>query len=364
MINKKILLVVNTPAPCKISFYNLLNKKIKNFKILFMDRGGWKNLDKKIKFNYEILEKSRMIKFIERKVFGEQAQAHFNKGCFNKIKKFNPDIVISGGGIVNTLNIMAYLYCLIFRKEFVIWEAMNYKFSSRLSFLSKILRKIVYKKAESFIAYSKSTKEFLQSYGIRPTKIYIGPNTIDIENFKTGKKKKNTFLYMGRFSPEKNILFMLKAFKQKLNENYKLILIGRGEQKKEIQEFIEKNNLGKNVVIKEFVPYGKIKEYYKNADFLILPSTWEPWGLVINEAIGSGTIPIVSNVCGSSELILNGITGFKFSPYNLNRFKKLLKKIIESNIDKKTIRKNLQVLKEQLTIEKYVEAFENAINKI
>jgi glycosyltransferase involved in cell wall biosynthesis len=364
MISKKVLLIINTPAPCRIPLYNLLSKKIKNFKILFMDSGGWKNFDKDIKFNYEILKKSNLNRFIEKKLFGEKAQSHFNKLCFRKIREFNPDIIISGGGIVNTLNIAAYFYCLFFKKELVIWEAMSHKFSSNMTLFSKILRKIIYKKAKSFIAYSESTKDFLMEYGISSEKIYVGPNTIDIELFKGNKKEENTFLYIGRLSPEKNILFMLEGFKQKFKKKYKLILVGKGEQDKEIGEFIKKNKLKNNIFKEGFVDYNKIKNYYEKSDFLILPSTWEPWGLVVNEAIGSKTIPLISEVCGSSELILNGITGFKFNPYNINSFKKLLKKVIESNIDKNYIRKNLDLLSKKLTIENYSKSFEKAIKVI
>lgn len=364
MINKKVLLIINTPTPCRIALYNLLTKKIKNFKILFMDPEGLKNSSKDIKFDYELLDKSNLAKFIEKKLFGEQAQSHFNRKVLRQIKKFNPDIVISGGGIVNTSNIAAYIYCLIFKKELIIWEAMSYKFSSRMTLLSKILRKIFYKKARSFIAYSESTKEFLMKHIVPPEKIYVGPNTIDIESFKTGDKKENNFLYVGRLSPEKNILFMLKGFKQNFDNDYKLILVGEGIQKKEIQKFIKKNNLEKNVMLEGFAQYDKTRDYYEKSDFLILPSTWEPWGLVVNEAIGSGTIPLISDVCGASEIILDGITGFRFSPYNLENFKNLLKKIIDGEVDKQTMRKNLKVLKEKLTIENYSKSFEDAIKNV
>ena len=65
-------------------------------------------------------------------------------------------------------------------------------------------------------------------------------------------------------------------------------------------------------------------EFAKN-DVLILPSLIEPWGLVVEEALYFGLPVLVSDRCGSSELIKNGINGFTFDPANKNSLMQIIR---------------------------------------
>ena len=74
--------------------------------------------------------------------------------------------------------------------------------------------------------------------------------------------------------------------------------------------------------------------YYKKASAFILPSYFDNWGLVVNEAIASGLPCIVSKNCGcAKDLIVNGISGLIFDPYNVKELSLLMDKI--ENQDKK-----------------------------
>ncbi|MEI9973822.1 MAG: glycosyltransferase [Ignavibacteriota bacterium] len=59
----------------------------------------------------------------------------------------------------------------------------------------------------------------------------------------------------------------------------------------------------------------ELPAYYAFARCLVLPSTREPWGLVVNEAMASGLPVVVSNRCGSAEdLVEHGANGLVFDP--------------------------------------------------
>ena len=71
----------------------------------------------------------------------------------------------------------------------------------------------------------------------------------------------------------------------------------------------------------EFVRFEGLKSvrelppYYAFARCFVLPSTREPWGLVVNEAMASGLPVIVSNRCGCAEdLVEDGANGYTFDP--------------------------------------------------
>lgn len=365
MIDKRVLLIANIPSPYRIPLFNRLAEQLKHFKILFMDytesNREWEN-KLELDCDYTVLKKSAFGKFMEKRI--KKVQFHWNKDCFKEIHQFKPDVIISGAGYTCKLNIVGYLYSVLFSKDLIPTEAMNYNYYHEVSIVSKALRRFVYKKSKSFVAYSETSKKFLESFGIQPYRIFVGPNTVDISKFKAARKEKNLFIYVGRLSSEKNVLFMLRAFRQDFDNDYKLMLIGSGPDEEEIRSFISKNKLSDNIVLSGFIEYDKIQRCYEKADYLILPSIKEPWGLVYNEAVGSLTIPIISEYCGCSELVEDGVNGFKFNPEDVNNFMLLIKKMVDGEIDKRRIRSNLESLRKRLTINHYAMAFEKAIKSM
>jgi 1,2-diacylglycerol 3-alpha-glucosyltransferase len=64
-----------------------------------------------------------------------------------------------------------------------------------------------------------------------------------------------------------------------------------------------------------FAQYAELPALYAGAGALILPSTSDQWGLVVNEAMAAGLPVLISNSCGCSpELVVEGVTGFSFDP--------------------------------------------------
>jgi glycosyltransferase involved in cell wall biosynthesis len=100
-------------------------------------------------------------------------------------------------------------------------------------------------------------------------------------------------------SPEKNLPFLIEVFKGL--PDHQLLIVGTGPMKSELLGLAPSN-----VKFMDHVENSKIGEVFKNADFLILASTSEPWGLVVEEALYFGRPVLISKVCGASELIDSG----------------------------------------------------------
>ena len=82
------------------------------------------------------------------------------------------------------------------------------------------------------------------------------------------------------------------------------------------------------VEIINWLQINDLVHYYKNASGFILPSYFDNWGLVVNEAISSGLPCIVSQNCGCAvDLIKNNETGFVFHPSNNDELQKYMKKV-------------------------------------
>ncbi|RDU58575.1 hypothetical protein CQA42_01965 [Helicobacter sp. MIT 99-5507] len=116
--------------------------------------------------------------------------------------------------------------------------------------------------------------------------------------------KNKQFLYIGRISKEKNIDLLLECFRDSI---FHLNIIGGKIDTKQ-----------SNITCLDYINNDNIANIIQNHIALILPSTSEPWGLVVDEALLCGVSVIASsNVGSSNELIKPYKSGIIFENNNL-----------------------------------------------
>ena len=125
-------------------------------------------------------------------------------------------------------------------------------------------------------------------------------------------RKEKYFLSIGRLTKQKNFNLLLNAFRKILpnNKQYKLVIIGDGEDRKNLNKIINKHNLKDYVYLIGFKE--NVFKYFKNAECFILSSLWEDPGWVIIEAIASNTIVLSSDCPSGPKEILNNERGILF----------------------------------------------------
>ena len=175
-----------------------------------------------------------------------------------------------------------------------------------------------------------------------------------------------TILAAGRLTKQKNFLYLLHEFEKflKIKKDYKLIILGEGEKKSEIQNYIKKNNISDHVYLKGYVK--NIFSYMKNSDLFVLSSLWEDPGFVIVEAALSNLFVISSNCPnGPKEILDNGRGGILFKSNEegalLNSFIEFDKLSWDERVYKKVIlKKNIS----KYTIFKHFKTLETILKKI
>lgn len=149
------------------------------------------------------------------------------------------------------------------------------------------------------------------------------PVTLKIPSKNETDKKKKNILYVGRLSPEKNLLSLLKIWKivEDKNPDWNLIIVGDGKCMDELNNYKKKNNL-RHVAFKG---QQDPTAYYAEASIFCLTSFFEGLPLVIIEAMSYGCIPIAFNSFATAQsLIENGKNGFLISPYDIKKFAQIL----------------------------------------
>ncbi|MEO0281491.1 MAG: glycosyltransferase [candidate division WOR-3 bacterium] len=118
-------------------------------------------------------------------------------------------------------------------------------------------------------------------------------------------------LYAGRLSKEKGVNYLIEAFSNLKNKNAKLLIVGDGPERKNLENIVKNYGLSQRIKFLGFVDKATLQNLYEDVDFIVLPSVWqEPFGLTGLEAMSYGRPVIAFNVGGISEYVSNNENGF------------------------------------------------------
>lgn len=120
------------------------------------------------------------------------------------------------------------------------------------------------------------------------------------------------------------------------NFNYHMYFIGGGRLLCKLKKYIEKKTL-KNIFFLGYKPNSEATSILEKKDILILPSVYDGWGAVVNEALGKGLYIICSDKCGAKELLSNPLCGQVFKAGN---YRELANIILYCTQNIERIRKN------------------------
>ncbi|QDU67150.1 Alpha-D-kanosaminyltransferase [Planctomycetes bacterium Pla86] len=194
--------------------------------------------------------------------------------------------------------------------------------------LPRLLRRV-----DAFLAIGSANRDFYEHYGILPERIHRVPYAVDNRRFaaqareatagREGLRSKlgleqgrAVLLYASKFSARKRPLDVLDALAHLHRAGEQplphLVMVGDGEQRDELEQRAAALPAG-TVHFTGFINQTELPRYYDLCDALVLPSQYEPWGLVVNEAMCAERPVIASEAVGSGvDLIVEGQTGFRF----------------------------------------------------
>ncbi len=213
----------------------------------------------------------------------------------------------------------------------------------------KTVAKLMARKADKIIASSNSLKDELNRYlGVPEEKVEVIYSGLDKRFFdapgENAKKKldkygidKKYILFLGTLEPSKNITRMLQAFAKLKNEykssggkkfEYQLVLAGkRGWLASEYLQIIKDLGLSKDVIFTGYIIGDELVPLFKNAEFFVMPSLYEGFGMTVLEAFATKTPAIVSNVSSLLEVVQDG--ALLVNPLSVDEIAEAMKKFIE-----------------------------------
>lgn len=244
----------------------------------------------------------------------------------------------------------------------------------------KSLQRKVLKNCDICTVNSDATKnEIIKRFPEYKNKIRVIPMGVDTKSF-TKRNVKSKFrqyqnqkiiLFVGRLNEQKGIEYLIKAMPEvnKRIKNVKLLIIGQGEYKNQLQKLADSLNLA-NVEFLGSIPHQKLVDYYNLADVFVLPSVTskigtEGQGLVLLEAMSCGTPVIGAGTGGITTIIRNNENGLLVKERDEADLAHSIIKILSDNKLKQKLSKNgIKFVKDNYSWDIIVKKFDKLYNEL
>lgn len=185
-----------------------------------------------------------------------------------------------------------------------------------------------YRHVDAFCYLGENGRAHLLAHGVRPEQMFLSPYAVDTELLESQRERwrrdecrselgiadnRVVVLFSGKFITRKRPVLLIDAIRRTGRaDRIHLILLGSGPLQAEV-EAAARDVCGANVTLPGFVNQSELGRYFAAADVFVLPSEFETWGLVVNEAMQFGLPAVVSSTVGChADLIEPGRTGYVF----------------------------------------------------
>lgn len=366
--NVKVFILHNILAPYRLLLFEEIAKKV-DLKVYFCrkTKAGrlWEVDIDKYSFKREVLKNFSIGPF----VFNFTLPVHLLK---NKSEVY----LVGENGFETMFSILWILLASKFlRRPLIVWsgkfetEWTKQKIRSIKRYADLILnlyRKVLYRNACAFVAYSEKAKEYLIKRGASPENIFVGGQCmpeeflqkVQVSNHDTEYKDKLVILTISYLSKTKGINYLIQAFKELKSKDGVLVIAGSGKEEENLRILAGNND---KIHFVGYVDGFEKFKWYSIAHIFVLPSLYDAWGLVVNEAMWFGLPVITTHAAGCSEMIKDN--GFLIPSADKQALKEALKCLLKNELLRQKMRQRSRVYVKEYNIHSAVKPFNKAINQ-
>jgi glycosyltransferase involved in cell wall biosynthesis len=319
----KTALLMNFIAPYRVPLFEDLRDRLDALRIFISTRmeadrpwvTDWHDLDVVVQKTLTV-----PVRFRHPGGFVQQLYLHFPYDTLPQLWRYAPDVIISGEFGLRSLQ--AALYRRLHPKSrLIIWATLSEHTEKDWGRFRLALRRFILHAADGVIVNGASGARYISGVGFSG-RIFTMNQPIDVSRFAEQPlarpdEDRRRLIYCGRLIGQKGVLEFqheLAAWATRHPEQTVDILwVGDGELRDELQATSVPANLHQHFV--GYVAYDALPEVYRTCGALVLPSLFDEWGLVVNEAMASG-LPVLGSIYSQAveELVVDDKTGWQFDP--------------------------------------------------
>ncbi len=256
--------------------------------------------------------------------FTYERSAYFEFSTFFIKRKFDTPLVLEVSGLLNNSDPE--------HNREVVMKSLGCYIEKKILSVSDVI-----------IVVSTTLRDVLLRLGIEPKKIMVLPNAVNLSDFKNisgqdirikyGLEKKKVIGFVGSFAKWHGLEFLIESieFLCSIRRDIHLLLIGDGNNRKNIEKLIIDKKLNCIVTMTGAVPHSKIPSYINAMDIGVMPNS-NNFGspLKVFEYMATAKPVVAANYRPIAEVIEHGVNGYLFEPGNKNKFIEYILKLIDN----------------------------------
>jgi glycosyltransferase involved in cell wall biosynthesis len=323
-MSRRLVILTEIISPYRIPVFNALARESElELHVIFLaetdpTQRQWFVYKDEIQFSYSILPswRRRLGKY----------HVLLNRGLGTALNKAKPDVIVCGG-----YSYLAAWQALWWARRShtpsIAWVESTARELRRSYKVVEFLKTRFLKACSGFIVPGKASFDYLRSFGLDESRIFIAPNAVGTEFFgghaemargnaglwrKTLGLPSRYFLFVGRLLKEKGVFDLLTAYgtlSPEVRSAVGLVFVGDGPYKAELVRRAVDISPGL-VRFTGFLQREQLAEHYALAETFVFPTHTDPWGLVVNEAMACSLPIICSSAAGcADDLVCDGWNG-------------------------------------------------------
>jgi glycosyltransferase involved in cell wall biosynthesis len=177
--------------------------------------------------------------------------------------------------------------------------------ATRLPFIRSVTREVL-RRCDQVIAVSRFLANIATDLGVPASATVVIPDGVDTRCFTPGSSEREMLIiYVGSLIKIKGVEYLLQSVPLILQEfpDIKIAVIGEGPEKAELLRTSQSLGISSQVEFLGALPPAQVQEWMRRARVLVLPSIEEGLGVVLLEAMSSGTPCIASNTGGIPDIV-------------------------------------------------------------
>lgn len=363
-----------------ISFQHILAEFTKHFPQTIAFTGQWPGYAPGFE-NTFVIQEVGATRYIE---FGKTANgytigfSYASPQIVRHLLQFKPQVIFANAFTAWTA--IALLLKPIGRwKVIITYEGGSPTYENPSATIRYQARRFMARLADAFVVNSRAGKSYLLDVlQVNPERVFAKPFLVPslkaLQHYSETEApqldsslKRPIFLFVGQIVPRKGLKSLLEAcliLKQQGYQDYTLMIVGDGEQRSELETFVQESGLEEQVSWVGKVSYRFLGAYFQFADVFVFPTHDDIWGMVLTEAMAFGKPVLCSKRAGAVEMVAHQNNGFIFDPENPEELARYMAQLIQCPELRIAMSTKSQEVMAQHTLEAVTQSFLEAINLI
>ena len=315
-----------------------------------------------LRWDIELLQGYRHV-FLRNFGRGEGYTRLINPGVIPAIARGSFDAVLFFLGWGTVTSLAGIATCRVTGTPFFLYGDSSFpppEDSWRAKLRAAFIR-AVFALASGFMVSGELNAEYYRYYGGDPRTFFLLPWAIDNERFANASRfepgereamrarfgigtEQIAFVFSAKLVPRKDPMTLLRAVaKMRHRDRAVVVFLGHGELREQLEAFARDQRL--HVKFAGFVNQADLPKHYAMCDVFVLPSTYEPRGAVINEAMACGLPVVVTDRCGSlGDIVQEHDNAFVYPAGDVDALARALDALMDEDVRTRMGRRSREII--------------------